>query len=54
MPETTRQPDLESKEFPYVIKYFCQCGNEITYFDKKKPKILTKCYYCLPEMPKGD
>ncbi len=50
MPETIRQPNLETEYHSYVIKYKCPCGNEITFYNTEKPKILFKCFDCLPKI----
>lgn len=50
MPETIRQPELETEYHKYVIKYKCGCGNEITLYNTEKPESLFKCFYCMPEI----
>ena len=47
MPKTKRLPELENKEYNYVIEYKCVCGKTLRYYATEKPDILIKCFDCL-------
>ena len=50
MPEAKRQTHLETKYWPYIVRYICECGDEVLFIGKEKPARLIKCWECLEKM----
>lgn len=52
MPKIERIEKLESKHWPIVARYECDCEDEVTFYCKTPPKKLFKCWECLEKYNK--